>query len=125
MTDTLRELLAKAAKDVPRPWSRRGSHIQDANGDWIGDFFGPESDRTISIELIVAAVNALPALLADRAELAALREAVNSAPVGWYDSVAQTVFMDGGHEPPCASGICDVIVMRMPASVRGEVEGGN
>ena len=59
-------------------------------------------------------VDELRALLADRAELAALREAVNSAPVGWYDSTAQTVFMEKGHERLCASGICDVIVMPLP-----------
>jgi hypothetical protein len=69
----LRELLGKATKG---PWLLRGARIRDAEGHLI--VASPADVATVDVDLIVAAVNALRDLLADReameAELAALRE---------------------------------------------------
>lgn len=73
----------------PLPWevSESGTHIRDANGDYVGD----SADSIVNLAYIVSTVNALPSLVnALQAAAAALRGARQFIGPPWHGAAAFT-----------------------------------
>lgn len=90
-TAALREMLTP---NVPIPWNRRKEEVVDADGHAIGNFYGPKGDRDQSIDLICAAVNALPTLLDNTDRLAALEAGMRGLELRWRSEADDLAFPD-------------------------------
>ena len=84
-TDELERLMREAGKQSPLPWHTDGASLFDSETYKLSDYLDPSEAA-----LIVAAVNALPELVALRKEVGRLRAELEAARVlAWLQEDGQ------------------------------------